>query len=117
MRAHGLITFGAPKPSKDILTNPGGACIPGFRFANFGRSGFNVLITDSIPALRFGEKHPKMTAVKIDRDWGGFNDDIQPAARMESSTCTSGVSWPFAANSVYLHEMRHYRGLMKIRAT
>eukprot|EP00439_Symbiodinium_sp_Y106_P020264 s3315_g2.t1 len=109
MRAHGLITFGAPKPSKDILTNPGGACIPGFRFANFGRSGFNVLITDSIPALRFGEKHPKMTAVKIDRDWGGFNDDIQPAARMESSTCTSGVSWPFAANSVYLHEMRHYR--------
>jgi len=109
MRAHGLITFGAPKPSKDILTNPGGACIPGFRFANFGRSGFNVLIADSVPALRFGEKHPKMTAVKIDRDWGGFNDDIQPAARMESSTCTSGVSWPFAANSVYLHEMRHYR--------
>ena len=72
MRAHGLITFGAPKPSKDILTNPGGACIPGFRFANFGRSGFNVLITDSIPALRFGEKHPKMTAVKIDRDWGAL---------------------------------------------
>ena len=112
MRVHGLITFGSAKASKDLLTNPGGACVPGYRFANFGRSGFNILIADSVPALG-GDKHPKMTAVKIDRDWGGLTDDIQPAARMETSTCTSGVSWPFASNSNALHEMKNYRCLVK----
>ena len=69
------------------------------------------------PSIAFRRKAPEDDCSQDRSRLGGFNDDIQPAARMESSTCTSGVSWPFAANSVYLHEMRHYRGLMKIRAT